>query len=626
MNIQQIHIGLRPDGTRQYLTEVLNEMPSHVILNKLLPGLGATYLVLKMQCNSIIVEPNVPVIQGKVSQEKHKDDHLLGVFKGIDNQHTEDGKPTSCKSVSNQDIADYIMECQAADRPCKIITTPESLQRVVDAIQTTGMDACRDFFWLLDEVQKLVTDVDYRSHIIWPIDLFFKAERKAMVSATPLPMSDPRFEEQGFTDLTVVPDYDYHVPLRLITTNSVVREFVRVCLEKKDDGARFFIFFNSTDGAISYIEALGIRDRAAIFCSQNSVAKLKGNDCKFENAYSTFEEKHMKRFNFLTSRFFSAVDIELEEQPHVILLTDLFMAPWTMFDPYTDTTQIVGRFRNGIKSVTHISNIKPDMNCLTHNQVERKIYGLQTAYQTIQRLRDSEADEVVRRAFDDVLQVLPFKKYLNPDGTINYFMIDCEGADEEMKLLYTDAKVLASEYIDFTHFTTEHEERIYAYDDATRVKLLRPGISKKEMQRIIVGVLKNLLSTSIDAETERELSQYDPFIVRAFKMLGAEKIEELHYNAKKIKAEMAKLDFRNQAKSPIVIRLINNHFEVGKWYPAATIKEVLQRILKDNKVRGYRSANGTTITRYFDAQQESRRVDGVKKRGYLLKSAFFVTE
>ena len=65
----------------------------------------------------------------------------------------------------------------------------------------------------------------------------------------------------------------------------------------------------------------------------------------------------MKRYNFFTSRFFNAVDMELEEQPHVIMLTDVYFAEHTMIDPYTDAIQIVGRFRNGVSSITYISNI-----------------------------------------------------------------------------------------------------------------------------------------------------------------------------------------------------------------------------------------------------------------------------
>ena len=67
----------------------------------------------------------------------------------------------------------------------------------------------------------------------------------------------------------------------------------------------------------------------------------------------------MKRYNFFTSRFFNAVDMELEEQPHVIML--VYFAEHTMIDPYTDAIQIVGRFRNGVSSITYI--IIPKKDC-----------------------------------------------------------------------------------------------------------------------------------------------------------------------------------------------------------------------------------------------------------------------
>ena len=67
----------------QYLKEVLSSIPTNTILVKTLTGLGATYSELKADRNSIIIEPNKPVILGKEKQEKHKSDNLLGVYEGV---------------------------------------------------------------------------------------------------------------------------------------------------------------------------------------------------------------------------------------------------------------------------------------------------------------------------------------------------------------------------------------------------------------------------------------------------------------------------------------------------------------------------------------------------------------
>ena len=57
-----IEINLNELGRVQYLTEVLPEIPTNTILYKKLTGLGATYGEITAKRNSIIIEPNVPVI------------------------------------------------------------------------------------------------------------------------------------------------------------------------------------------------------------------------------------------------------------------------------------------------------------------------------------------------------------------------------------------------------------------------------------------------------------------------------------------------------------------------------------------------------------------------------------
>ncbi len=82
MNNKNINIKLKKNGNPQYLTEILPQIPTNCILYKKLTGLGATYSELKAKRNSIIIEPNKPVIEGKCKDPKHKNDNLFGVFEG----------------------------------------------------------------------------------------------------------------------------------------------------------------------------------------------------------------------------------------------------------------------------------------------------------------------------------------------------------------------------------------------------------------------------------------------------------------------------------------------------------------------------------------------------------------
>lgn len=174
-----INISVNELGKVQYLTEVLPQIPTDTILYKKLTGLGATYGEIKAKRNSIIIEPNVPVIIGKCNDPKHRNDNLFGVYEGI---YTDD-------------IVKYLEK--SGKKYYKILTTPESFQKVKAAFEDMETDMYSTCFLLFDECHKLVKDMDYRSDIIFPLNDFFRFEHKALVSATPIPLHDPRFKEQN---------------------------------------------------------------------------------------------------------------------------------------------------------------------------------------------------------------------------------------------------------------------------------------------------------------------------------------------------------------------------------------------------------------------------------------------
>ena len=53
----------------EWLSDVIKEIPTNTILNKTMTGCGATTLEINAARNSIIIEPNVPVIVGKKAQQ-----------------------------------------------------------------------------------------------------------------------------------------------------------------------------------------------------------------------------------------------------------------------------------------------------------------------------------------------------------------------------------------------------------------------------------------------------------------------------------------------------------------------------------------------------------------------------
>ena len=229
----------------QYLGEQLEHIPSNVIFFKLLPGLGVTTLEIDDKSrNSIIIEPNVPVITGKCGKYNTKSKKvILGVYEGV--------------TVDN--IIDYLTSDVS---PKKILTTPESFPRVKEAMLDQEINMFTDYFIVFDECERTIQDVGYRTKILIPFDDFFHFKGKAFVSATPIIPSDPRFAQHGFTPLYIEPTFEYREPIKLIHTNNVFSTVEKYFEDNPKE--QYFIFFNSTDSIAYLINHLKIKEESSV--------------------------------------------------------------------------------------------------------------------------------------------------------------------------------------------------------------------------------------------------------------------------------------------------------------------------------------------------------------------------
>lgn len=65
---------------KNYLSEVISELPSHVLINKGITGCGGTTLELQCNRNSIIIVPTIALVKSKCAI---KELHLFGVYGDI---------------------------------------------------------------------------------------------------------------------------------------------------------------------------------------------------------------------------------------------------------------------------------------------------------------------------------------------------------------------------------------------------------------------------------------------------------------------------------------------------------------------------------------------------------------
>ena len=244
----------------QYISDVMNEIPSNCILSKRIPGCGATTLELDTNRSSIIVVPNVPVIVSKCN----KYPNLLGVY----------------EKVTVSEICNYINK----NRIRKIMTTPESFCKVKSACEKCNINIYTNFFLLEDECHQIIKDVDYRPDIVMPMNDFFLFNRKALVSATPIGFSDPRFEENHFEIIEITADYDYRQDITVTQTYNIAKA-VDKYLENHNGTICFFI--NSVVEIYSIMKHFNLLEDSAVYCAPKSRGKLKA-EYGFTNAHTVW--------------------------------------------------------------------------------------------------------------------------------------------------------------------------------------------------------------------------------------------------------------------------------------------------------------------------------------------------
>lgn len=580
MTTQIIQINKNENGKIQYLTEVLPMIPTNIILYKTLTGLGATYGELKADRNSIIIEPNVPVIVGKCNDPKHKEDNLFGVYEGV---YTED-------------VIKYLEK--SADKRTKILTTPESFQKVKDAFELMDMDIYGTCFLLFDECHKIVKDADYRSDITLPFDDFFLFNEKALVSATPISFSDPRFEMQKFQIIRIEPAFEYKLPVSLIHTNNVLEQLKRTL--DKLDATDICLFVNSTDMIYSFIKQLDIENESTVFCAKKSVEKLKNK--KFKHAFEQWSKSKMKKYNFFTSRFYNALDIELKIKPTVIMISDVYFSEYSMIDPHTDAIQAIGRFRNGVNRVCHIFNTNPNLPVRTEEEIGIYLQVSKEVYDKIKTFYDCATSEEARNAYHGILKVLPFNQMLNKDGKENFFAIDNYVDEALLKSSYNAQEKLIASYRSNRLFDLDVESAYFPFGDFERLKKESKYASLKDKRKEVVRQLELLKG---DDETEmirnykEDLRKADSFIYEAYEEIGKEMIESLDYSVKRIKEAMILKQHREKTEGTEFIQLIKNSFKVGQKYTKKYIKEELTRIYALTGVTPQKTITGQSIKEFF---------------------------
>ena len=571
-------------------------IPTNCILNKTLTGLGATHSEIHSKRSSIIIEPNVPVILGKLDENET----LEAVYAKC--------TPYNLKKYLQMDI-----------QYKKIITTPESFHKIRKAAEELGINIYKSFFCLFDECEKVTQDIDYRRKISQPIYDFFRFEQKAFVSATPLPMSHPDFERQGFQMVKVEPTFDYRKDLTLIVTNSYY-ECLRRVLDSLKDSKHICIFFNVTDGITELISNLGIADYK-VFCSEDSVKKLMKRG--MIQAYSQIDYP-LARYNFFTCRFYSALDIRIGKyKPDIIMLTDHRTANWTMIDPFTEAIQIQGRFRKRGKddvtynSLTHISTVNPDIKVRSKEEIQNRVERFIANYYLLKEEHDAELDEFKKQAILEDMSNLKYQDLIDERGEVNPFSVDNLYNEERVRSYYQSAEALYHAYLDtgFFNVTFLNVCDCVGADDIERLNNTKVQIDQRKIiLQLIVRIEQWFMEGKItyqDKEMHLDFFRQQPegnYVLTAYEKIGKDAIVSAEYKRSLIDRKVREFDKAQANKlrfSENVLKDIQREFPLGVYIHKKDIQQRLHMILQENGVM-YKVTQDS-IRDYYDVTESNSK-------------------
>lgn len=581
----------------QWLSDVLPLIPTNTILNKVMTGCGATTLEINAPRHSIIIEPNVPVIIGKKNQHPF----LFAVYEG----------------TSKEDVKAYLSGEEDGFR--KIITTPEGFdKKVLPAMYELDLPIYENYFLLFDECEKPIQDIGYRGDIYLPIEDFFKFKNKAMVSATPIIPSDPRFEEQGFEMLRIVPTYDYCKDLTVVVTNNTVRVLRKLLDRYHKAGEVTCIFLNSTDTILSLIQTLKLQGRSKVFCAEKSVRKLKKEGFSDVSDHLT----KLAEVNFFTSRFYSAVDIKLDYKPNVIVLTDVFHAPYSMIDPQTEVVQAIGRFRNGVAKAYHVTNTNSQIECLPRATLYHQLGCKETIYNKVATIPTT--NEIEKEALAEAVKGMDYQRFITREGNRNHFMWDNAWEDEKIRAYYKSPTTIREVYKG-APFHTKVVEYKLPITDEDRLKRKQAGLkSTKDLWREVVGQLDRLHTANPEAEPSYlldELGEEFEAMVKAHTILGSSRIEELGYDRRKIEAAMGNVEENQLLTSEKMQRAVYARYHTGDIVPVNEVNAFMRQLISDNGIPCEKRVDRKIIGLFFeleDCKQGGARAFKFGKKKYEL--------
>ena len=294
-----------PDSIR-YLSDFIDVLPSHKLINKGITGCGGTTLELRAKRNSLLLFPTIELVRSKTNPEYLPVDGDVDIYA----------------------IRQYVAKRLSNNQFIKIIGTYDSLPKIMQAVP-----GCTEYFLLIDEYHLLFNDYSFRSKAILNILINFrKFDDWAFLTATPLNETFTLKELEDIDQITYQWPQATKVDIKIKDTAYIQRELVRIITSYPE--RNIHVFLNSVSTIRNIIKKLGTDDFRVV-CSSKQRGKIR---------HCVPITEPVRKLNFYTSCSFEGCDI-YDEKGMTVILSDTSLST-TILDISTKIRQVCGRIRN----------------------------------------------------------------------------------------------------------------------------------------------------------------------------------------------------------------------------------------------------------------------------------------
>lgn len=586
------------DGSgHTYLSDIMNDLPENVMLNKVTTGCGMTSVVLNNKIKYVLAVPYVALIENKLKWCKEKGIDVCAIYGGNGEKEV------------------------LAFNGRKIITTYDSLGKVTRALEVRG--DIKDWKICIDEAHKLVDSAAFRTNAVRSV-LDHYSKYKAYVFGTATPVKDkyqlPRLQHIKKNRI----EWDNLSPVHVnyCQYDTKINDVGAVLAIDFLQGARSgnaHIFINSVNSICSIIRKMkkggfDKPDQIRIVCANNDrnhhIIKHKLSATYFNSPVSS----DVKKVNFYTATAFEGCDI-YDEDGKSFIITD-GTKDHTKIDITIMLPQIIGRVRDSkYKNVVNLLYTPNQyLSNLTEAQFEENVKNeIKKAKHAVVTFNKEAKGSMVRQALLKDMD----NSYLIVDG--NQIHTNEEAWHNEMHNFSTLRQ---------TYYVSKDDSKNtiqsgmknnngidYQYNDVEKIEIKGLNKVKLGQKASFEDKCKDYIKIKEKGHFIFNMADDHLLIEEAYEKLGADRMKALGYRKSKIK-EALTLNSNLLSNDHKIVKYLS--LKTGQWVSKSNIKMKIQEIY--SKIGLKIKAKATDLKKWYDISDRKYRVNGKLESGFVINT------